>query len=328
MSRTSRRSRRPWRASVTRLPECSIRRYRLIRPSWRPCCSRPTDFTSALRLSPVAASCRCRQLEDESRARAARCLNCLAIVPGLPPLGAADTSRATGVFAVALLSCRATGFRFSRAAPTDGTSWGAATSGSDIVDRHDYLVEALHNSRWAENSAWLWYRYAGFGLPLIDLYASQNFSNANFVFVDGAGNLSRAVRDAQRARARRSLQATFIRPRFRTYTLASFGRDSRASAIPRGPTRCFSSCPVLLAAAQLPGADRVGGLVERAAPRPEHLARGWNQRERERTAALAGRHDRRRHSQRRGRDVGLQVARPPGFCAPRARASRRGRNHR
>ncbi|HMI48651.1 MAG TPA: hypothetical protein VK481_08285 [Gemmatimonadaceae bacterium] len=153
----------------------------------------------------------------------AGCTGCVDLVPGLPPLGAVDSSRATKYSPWASLMPRYW-IPVFESNTTDGTSWGAATSGYDIVDRHDYQVEALHNSRWGQNSAWFWYRYAGFGLPLIDLYASQNYSNANFIFVDQNGVAGSAFGFSERERIV-SLQATFIRPRFRTYTLASIGGE-------------------------------------------------------------------------------------------------------
>jgi hypothetical protein len=151
------------------------------------------------------------------------CVNCVVIVPELAPLGAADTSRATEYSPWRSLLPTYWG-PVVESGTSDGTSWGASTSGSDIVGRHDYTVEVLHNSRWAETSAWLWYRYAGFGLPLLDLYASQNFSNGNVRLGDGTGNLSAPFGLIERERIV-SLQATFIRPRFRTYTLASIGGE-------------------------------------------------------------------------------------------------------
>jgi WD40-like Beta Propeller Repeat len=153
------------------------------------------------------------------------CANCLADVPGLAPLGASDSSRATKYSPWVSLLPRYWS-PVVESTTGDGTSWGASTSGSDIVDRHDYVVEVLHNSRWAENSAWLWYRYAGLGLPLIDLYASQNYSNANF---DASGAFNAPFGFTERARIV-SLQATFIRPRFRTYTLASIGGELEGDA--------------------------------------------------------------------------------------------------
>jgi hypothetical protein len=184
-------------------------------------------------------------------------------VPGLAPLGAADTSRATKYSPWLSLMPRYWIPVFA-SSTDDGTSWGAATSGSDIVDRHDYLIEVLHNSRWAENSAWLWYRYAGLGLPLIDLYASQNYSNANF---DASGAFSAPFGFTERERIV-SLQATFIRPRFRTYTLASIGGELEGDAfstLPDTVLRHLSSFfsqthnyPALVASAGWSNAQRPG----------------------------------------------------------------------
>jgi hypothetical protein len=151
------------------------------------------------------------------------CTSCVEAVPGLPPLGTADTSRATRYSPWASLLPRYW-VPVVESTTDDGTSWGAATSGYDIVDRHNYAVEVLHNSRWAENSAWLWYRYAGFGLPLIDLYASQNFSNGTFVIDDATGTPGPPFGLTERERIV-SLTASFIRPRFRNYTLASIGAE-------------------------------------------------------------------------------------------------------
>ncbi len=194
------------------------------------------------------------------------CTDCVAIVPGLPPLGAADSSRATKYSPWTSLLPRYW-IPVFESNTTDGTSWGAATSGYDIVGRHDYQAQVLHNSRWSQNSAWLWYRYAGFGLPLIDLYASQNYSNANFVFVDQNGVSSPSFGFAERERIV-SLQATFIRPRFRTYTLASIGGELEGlsySTRPDTVLRLLSSFysrthnyPALVASAGWSNAQRPG----------------------------------------------------------------------
>ena len=151
------------------------------------------------------------------------CANCVAIAQGLAPLGAADSSRATKYSPWLSLLPRYW-MPVIESNTTDGTSWGASTSGYDIVDRHSYTAVVLHNSRWAQNSAWLWYRYSGFGLPLIDLYASQNYSNADLAFVDQNGVISPSFGFTERERIV-SLLATFIRPRFRTYTTASIGGE-------------------------------------------------------------------------------------------------------
>jgi hypothetical protein len=152
----------------------------------------------------------------------ANCGTCLDIVPGLPPLGTADTSRASD-YSVwpSLLPRYWTPVLESNT--DDGTSFGASTSGYDVVGRHSYTLEVLRNNRFGENSAWLWYSYAGLGLPLLDLYASQNFSNGS-VFSDVGGQTVDVGSILERDRIA-SLQATFIRPRFRTYSLASVGGE-------------------------------------------------------------------------------------------------------
>jgi hypothetical protein len=161
------------------------------------------------------------------------CTTCVAIVPGLAPLGEADTSKAKDYSPWQSLMPRYW-IPVVESSTDDGTSWGAATSGYDIVDRHDYSVEVLHNSKWAETSAWLWYRYAGFGLPLIDLYVSQDYSNGTFLVDDGTGTPGPSFGLAQRERVV-SLQATFIRPRFRSYTVASIGGELEGDSFSTSP---------------------------------------------------------------------------------------------
>jgi hypothetical protein len=192
------------------------------------------------------------------------CANCLADVPGLAPLGASDTSRATKYSPWVSLLPRYWS-PVLESTTDNGTSWGGSTSGSDIVDRHDYLVEVLHNSRWAQNSAWLWYRYSGFGLPLLDLYASQNFSNANDTLATGAARAPFGFTLRERIV---SLQATFIRPRFRTYTLASIGAELEGLTYSTRPDTVLQllssiysqskSYPALIASAGWSNAQRPG----------------------------------------------------------------------
>ena len=160
---------------------------------------------------------------DSSRTGSrAGCANCVAIIAGLPPLGAADTSRATRYSPWLSLLPRYW-LPLFESTTLDGTSFGAATSGYDVIGRHDYTVEVLHNNRFHENSSWLWYRYAGLGLPLLDLYASQSFSH-DVVFSGTTGNFTDVGNFIERDRVA-SLVATFIRPRFRNYSLASIGGE-------------------------------------------------------------------------------------------------------
>ncbi|MFL5489555.1 MAG: hypothetical protein ACJ8AJ_13835 [Gemmatimonadaceae bacterium] len=149
------------------------------------------------------------------------CTNCVAITPGGAPLGAADTSRATDYSPWPSLLPRYW-LPVLESSTNDGTSFGAVTSGVDVVGRHNYTLEVLHNSRFAQNSGWLWYRYAGLGLPLLDLYASQNYSNANFGVVIAPDTAYGVFAERQRIV---SLQTTFVRPRIRNYTVASIGGE-------------------------------------------------------------------------------------------------------
>ena len=160
---------------------------------------------------------------DSSRAGArAGCANCVSIVGGLPPLGVADTSKATRYSPWLSLLPRYWLPVFGSTS-TDGTFFGAATSGYDIVSRHNYAIEVDRNIRFHENSGWLWYRYAGFGLPLLDLSASQGFSH-DILYSGTTGNFTNVGNFIERDRIV-SLQATFIRPRFRTYSFASIGGE-------------------------------------------------------------------------------------------------------
>jgi hypothetical protein len=125
----------------------------------------------------------------------------------------------------------------------------------------------LHNSKWSENSAWLWYRYSGLGLPWIDLYASQNFSNGNFFFQDASGAVGPPFSLAERERVI-SVQTTFVRPRFRTYTFAAIGGEladysysTRPDTMVRQLSSFFSEThayPALVAAAGWSNAQRPG----------------------------------------------------------------------
>jgi hypothetical protein len=151
-----------------------------------------------------------------------RCANCVSIVEGLPAFGVADTSRATRYSPWLSLLPRYWLPVFGSTS-TDGTFVGAATSGYDIVARHNYALEVHRNFRYQENAAWLWYRYAGLGLPLLDLSATQDFSH-DIVYSGTTGNFTNVGTFIERDRIV-SLQATLIRPRFRSYSLASIGGE-------------------------------------------------------------------------------------------------------
>ena len=127
----------------------------------------------------------------------------------------------------------------------DGTSFGAETSGFDVIGRHGYIVEGLHNTRLGQNSAWLWYRYAGLGRPLLDFYASQNYSNATLFGVSGSDTLDLGV-FAERERIA-SLQATITRPRFRSYGVVSFGVQLQNLSYSTSPDTLLRHLPLFYA---------------------------------------------------------------------------------
>jgi hypothetical protein len=151
------------------------------------------------------------------------CGACLNLVTGLAPVGQADTSRSRPYSPWRSLLPRYWLPVFESATGV-GTSWGAVTSGFDIIGRHSYTLEALRNNGLRQNSAWLWYTYAGLGLPLIDVYASQNFSN-DLLYIDNAGTFTRVGTLSERSRVA-SVRATLIRPRFRTYSFGSLGVEA------------------------------------------------------------------------------------------------------
>ncbi len=217
-----------------------------------------------LGVAPLSSDLRLTAADSTRTSQREGCPNCIAIVPGLPPLGTSDSSRATSYSPWLSLLPRYW-FPVLESSTTDGTSYGAFTSGFDIVGRHGYTLQAVHNSRWNENSAWLWYRYAGFGLPLIDLYGSQNFSNANFTLVSGPVSSPFGFVERQRIV---SLQTTFIRPRFRTYTVISVGAQLENLAYSTRPDTVLQylstfysrarNYPALIASAGLSNAQRPG----------------------------------------------------------------------
>jgi|GEM_PF-235392 len=67
-----------------------------------------------------------------------------------------------------------------------GSTWGAATSGADILGRHAYSASALVNPRNGEMNGDFAFRYAGLGLPIINVSLSQDW-DATFRVTDTAG---------------------------------------------------------------------------------------------------------------------------------------------
>ncbi len=173
-------------------------------------------------VAPIPPPVSYSDIDSSQTGSRAGCTNCLSIVPGLPPLGVSDTSSATRYSPWLSLLPRYWLPVFG-STTTDGSFLGAATSGYDVIGRHNYAIEVARNTRFHENSAWLWYRYAGLGLPLLDFFATQDFSH-DALYTGTPGNFSKVGNLSEQDRIV-SLQATFIRPRFRTYSLASIGGE-------------------------------------------------------------------------------------------------------
>jgi hypothetical protein len=217
-----------------------------------------------LGIAPLGSITRLTAADSTTISPRAGCANCISIVPGLPPIGAADSSRATDYSPWLSLLPRYW-LPVLESTTDDGSSYGAVTSGFDIVGRHSYTVEVLRNSRFGQNSAWTWYRYAGFGLPLLDFYVSQNYSNSSFGVITESDTAFGVFAERQRIV---SLRSTFVRPRFRNYTVASIGGELENLGYATQPDsllgflssfyRTARNYPALVAAAGWSNAQRPG----------------------------------------------------------------------
>jgi len=113
----------------------------------------------------------------------------------------------------------------------DGTRFGALTTGSDVVGRHAYSASLLVPTDASGVVGDLSYRFAGFGLPLVDLYLGQDWERWGAIVDRQAlvvGEVRRRTRDAQ-------LGVTFLRPRVRqsaSLTLAAGLEGRRYTTAP------------------------------------------------------------------------------------------------
>ncbi len=114
-------------------------------------------------------------------------------------------------------------FPIFQSSSDNGSGFGAETGGNDVIGRHSYDIQYLHNTTHGENSAWLYYRYAGLGTPVLGLNASQSYSRDALFNFSGA-KPNRVGDLVQRSRVA-SLQLVFARPRVRTYSGLAIGTD-------------------------------------------------------------------------------------------------------
>lgn len=103
----------------------------------------------------------------------------------------------------------------------DGSAFGGETSGTDVIGRHAYDLTVLHNSTFGDNSAWLYYKYAGLGMPLIIGSATQDYSRDNVI---QRTTLAKAGTISERSRTL-SLQAVLVHPRIRVYSAVAIGAE-------------------------------------------------------------------------------------------------------
>lgn len=108
---------------------------------------------------------------------------------------------------------------FVEPALDEGTRIGAYTSGEDLVGRHAYQALLFVPTDNSGITGSLHYRNARLGQPLVELAASQDWSNFGCIVDQAqpgecAGTLRRRIRDA-------SAGLLVLRPRIRTYSYAS-----------------------------------------------------------------------------------------------------------
>lgn len=112
-----------------------------------------------------------------------------------------------------------------------GVVIGALTSGEDAIGRHAYVAQAAVNAKNGNVDASLAYRFNGLREPVLDLSLEQGWSYGS-VYSQTAriGTLERRDRLA-------SLDATFARPRVRTYSAITVGAELQERAYATDPAR-------------------------------------------------------------------------------------------
>lgn len=146
-----------------------------------------------------------------------------------------------------------------------GTStYGLSSSGSDILERHEWAASVLYQPELKETDASAVYRYRGLGVPVLDLSWSQSW-DATFRIVDTANNTLGSI---ARRRQFTTLSSTWSVPRVRTSVSGTFGvqlemRDFTATVdsllgTPNSLTRRGTQYPTLFANTSVSTARRAG----------------------------------------------------------------------
>lgn len=115
--------------------------------------------------------------------------------------------------------------------PRTGSLIGALTSGEDAIGRHAYVAQMAVNTGNGNIDASLQYRYNGVRQPVLDLALEQGWTYGS-IYAQGipVGTLQRRDRVT-------SLDATFVRPRVRTYTALTVGAELQERAYDTNPQR-------------------------------------------------------------------------------------------
>ncbi len=98
-------------------------------------------------------------------------------------------------------------------------TYGVATSASDLLGRHAWAANAAINPTRREWDGGAAYRYAGLGVPVLDLSWSQAW-DATFRIGDSSGKV---LGDIARRRRYTTASATFVRPRVRSSWSGTIG---------------------------------------------------------------------------------------------------------
>jgi hypothetical protein len=102
----------------------------------------------------------------------------------------------------------------------DRSRYGAWIASSDITGRHAYALSVAHEPDRRETTGSVSYRYAGFGLPLLDVAARQSWDHTDIV---DSANAPAGVLSRRRRFVGTSL--TYLRQRVRTATVFSAGAE-------------------------------------------------------------------------------------------------------
>jgi hypothetical protein len=146
----------------------------------------------------------------------------------------------------------------------DGTTYGFSTSANDILARHAWYAQGVYNPRLRETDASAQYRFGGLGMPLLDVFLSQEW-DATFRVADST---NRELGTLGRRRRFANVSASISRPRVRLSMNGSIGlqyewRDFTSTfdslrGPPGSPLRTGTRYPSLLVSGGLSTVRRAG----------------------------------------------------------------------